>query len=44
MKEKDILQRFMFEHANIRGEMAHLSETYQQIINQHPYPKNIRAY
>lgn len=38
----DTLQRFMFEHANIRGEIAHLNETYQAIIQQHPYPPMVK--
>jgi len=42
MTENDSLQRFMFEHAPIRGEIAHLEEAYQQIINQHPYPPMVK--
>lgn len=38
MKNKDILQRFLFENAPIRGEFAHLDKTYQTIIKQHSYP------
>lgn len=43
MKETDTLQRFMFEHASIRGEIAHLDETYKTIMHQHPYPPMVRA-
>ena len=42
MKETDTLQRFLFEHANIRGEIAHLDDTYQQILHQHPYPSVVK--
>ncbi|MBA2652296.1 MAG: Hsp33 family molecular chaperone HslO [Tatlockia sp.] len=42
MKETDSLQRFMFEHASIRGEIAHLTETYQTIMSQRPYPPMVR--
>lgn len=42
MKETDTLQRFMFEHASIRGEIAHLDETYKIIMNQHPYPAMVK--
>ncbi|KTD33064.1 heat shock protein 33, redox regulated chaperonin [Legionella nautarum] len=42
MKETDSLQRFMFEHASIRGEIAHLKDTYQTILNQRPYPPMVR--
>ena len=43
MKETDTLQRFMFEHASIRGEIAHLDETYKTIMHQHPYPPKVKA-
>lgn len=42
MKETDSLQRFMFEHASIRGEIAHLKDSYQTIMNQRPYPDMVR--
>ena len=42
MKESDTLQRFLFEHANIRGEIAHLDETYKNIIHQHLYPPVVK--
>jgi molecular chaperone Hsp33 len=38
----DTLQKFMFEHASIRGEIAHLSATYTTIINQRPYPDTVK--
>ncbi len=38
MKEKDSLQGFIFEHANIRGQIANLNETYRTIIDQRAYP------
>lgn len=40
--ELDHVQRFMFEHANIRGEIAHLDVTYKTILNQRPYPPAVR--
>jgi molecular chaperone Hsp33 len=42
MKEADTLQRFMFEHASIRGEIAHLKETYQTIMEQRDYPPMVK--
>jgi len=42
MTETDTLQRFMFEHASIRGEIAHLDETYKTIMHQHPYPPTVK--
>ena len=42
MTKNDTLQRFLFEHANIRGEIAHIDETYQTILHQHPYPPVVK--
>lgn len=42
MAHKDLLQRFIFDKAPIRGEFIHLQDTYQTIINQHVYPAPIR--
>lgn len=42
MKPIDSLQRFMFEHASIRGEIVHLENSYQTILNQHPYPPMVK--
>lgn len=42
MNDKDILQRFLFENAPVRGELIHLSQSYQTIIQQHPYPPLMR--
>lgn len=41
-EEMDTLQRFMFEHASIRGEIAHLDETYKTILNQRSYPPMVK--
>lgn len=38
----DSLQRFIFEHAEIRGEIARLEETYQTIVEQRPYPQQVK--
>ena len=37
-KKTDALQNFIFEHADIRGELVHLRDTYQTIIQQRTYP------
>lgn len=42
MKEPDTLQRFIFEHANIRGEIVHVEQTYQTIMGQRPYPPMVK--
>ena len=43
MNEIDSLQRFIFDQASIRGEIAHLNSTFTTIINQRPYPAMVRT-
>ena len=43
MPNSDTLQRFLFDHAPIRGEMVHLQQTYETIIQQHPYPPAVKT-
>lgn len=38
----DTLQRFMFEHAEIRGEIIHLEQSYQTIMGQQDYPPMVK--
>ncbi|MCA0402890.1 MAG: Hsp33 family molecular chaperone HslO [Proteobacteria bacterium] len=42
MVEKDNLQRFMFENAPIKGQIAHLNTSYQTIMSQRPYPPMVK--
>ena len=42
MVERDVLQRFIFENAPVRGELIHLQQSFQDVISQHPYPPAIR--
>lgn len=42
MKERDNLQRFIFENAPVRGEFIHLAESFQTIISQHSYPPAVQ--
>ena len=42
MKESDTLQRFIFEHANIRGEIVHVEQTFQTIMGQRAYPPMVQ--
>lgn len=42
MSEPDTLQRFMFEHASIRGEIVHIEKTFQTIMNQRDYPPMVK--
>ena len=38
----DSLQRFIFEHAPIRGEMVQLTATWQAVTERHDYPAPLR--
>lgn len=40
---KDTLQRFLFEHAPIRGEVAHLDATWRAVLERHDYPPVLRT-
>ena len=38
----DTLQRFLFEHAPIRGEVAHLDATWRAVLERHAYPPALK--
>ena len=38
----DTLQRFIFEHTPIRGEIVHLDATWRAILERHDYPPIVR--
>jgi molecular chaperone Hsp33 len=38
MNNNDILQRFIFEDAGVRGEIVRLNQSFKAIISQHRYP------
>lgn len=42
MKNKDIIQNFIFEDANVRGVILRINDSFQTITQQHPYPTSIR--
>ncbi|MBD3610510.1 MAG: Hsp33 family molecular chaperone HslO [Gammaproteobacteria bacterium] len=41
-KDTDTLQRFLFEHAAIRGEVVHLDHSWLQVLQRHDYPPTVR--
>lgn len=43
LNQRDTLQRFLFEHTAIRGEMVHLDATWQTVQQHHDYPELLRA-
>ena len=38
----DSLQRFLFENADIRGDLVHLDATWQAVLGKHDYPAPVR--
>lgn len=42
MLQMDNIQRFIFESADIRGELVHLGDTLDEILTPHQYPKPIQ--
>lgn len=42
MDQQDLLKRFIFEKMSIRGELVHLTDSFQTILEQHSYPPAIR--
>ena len=43
MKKSDNLQRFMFEHAAVRGEIVHLNATWKAVLERRDYPLALRT-
>jgi molecular chaperone Hsp33 len=39
----DTIQRFLFEHAPVRGEIVHLDATWRAVLERHAYPPAVRA-
>ena len=39
----DTIQRFLFEHAPVRGEIVHLDATWRAVLERHDYPPTVRA-
>ena len=37
----DSTQRFLFDHTDIRGELVHLDESYQEGVTKHNYPEPV---
>ncbi|MEX2163400.1 MAG: Hsp33 family molecular chaperone HslO [Sulfuricaulis sp.] len=42
MTIRDSLQRFIFEHAPIRGEIVHLDATWRAVLERREYPPRVR--
>lgn len=41
MQRSDTLQRFLFEHSNVRGIFIHLGNSYQTILGRYDYPAEV---
>ncbi|TNE77590.1 MAG: redox-regulated molecular chaperone Hsp33, partial [Gammaproteobacteria bacterium] len=42
MSHADQLQRFIFEHSDIRGEILTLQDSYQRVLSHADYPAPVR--
>ncbi|WP_238786858.1 Hsp33 family molecular chaperone HslO [Ferrimonas lipolytica] len=42
MKHTDTLQRYLFDKADVRGELVQLEQSYQQILTNHNYPATVQ--
>lgn len=40
--DRDSLNRFIFEHAEVRGELVRLDATWRAVLASHPYPEPVR--
>lgn len=38
---KDILNRYLFDNADVRGQIVQLEKSYQEILSAHTYPEAI---
>ena len=43
MASQDITQRFLFENADVRGEMVSADQSYREILAKHDYPEAVKA-
>lgn len=43
MPSQDVTQRFIFEQADVRGELVSLNESYREILARHDYPEPVKA-
>ncbi len=39
--DPDQQQRFLFEHANVRGELIHLDNSFQEVLRRREYPETV---
>ncbi|WP_022961757.1 Hsp33 family molecular chaperone HslO [Halopseudomonas pelagia] len=43
MSFQDTTQRFLFEHADVRGELVSLDQSYREVLAKHDYPEAVKA-
>jgi molecular chaperone Hsp33 len=43
MSSHDVTQRFIFEQADVRGELVSLDQSYREILAKHPYPESVKS-
>ncbi len=43
MADNDLLHRFIIDKTRVRGEMVHLSATWQAVLERYEYPENVKS-
>ncbi|HDZ56489.1 MAG TPA: Hsp33 family molecular chaperone HslO [Pseudomonas xinjiangensis] len=43
MQLQDVTQRFLFEEADVRGELVSLDQSYREVLAKHEYPESVKA-
>ena len=43
MYDRDLRQRFLFEHFSVRGELVHLNQSWQEMLRRDVYPPSIQT-
>ncbi|QJD59243.1 Hsp33 family molecular chaperone HslO [Pseudomonas sp. gcc21] len=43
MQLQDVSQRFIFEQADVRGELVSLDQSYREILAKHSYPESVKS-
>jgi molecular chaperone Hsp33 len=42
MSDADVLQRFLFDDTQVRGDLVRLDASWRAVLERHPYPDSVR--
>ncbi len=43
MQPQDVSQRFLFDQADVRGELVSLDQSYREVLAKHDYPESVKS-